>query len=84
MKYKMKGVLSKKARQRKRQREILSSIMGKKTDDWTSFIKKDTEKNMTEEERDRKEGDRLVQEMDPISDVVNRYIKPTKMEHKES
>jgi len=80
----MKGVLSKSQRERKKRRAELSAILGKRQDDWTQFIKKDTEKNMTEEERDKKEGDKLVAQMDPISDVVNRYIKPEKIKEGDS
>lgn len=60
----MKGVLSKRQRERKRRRDELSKLIGKRMDDWRSFVKKDNDSQLTEEQRDRKEGDKLVKEMD--------------------
>lgn len=57
-------VLSKRQRERKINRRRLNEIMGDRLQDWRNFVKKDNDSRMTEEEKDRKEGDRLVKEMD--------------------
>lgn len=60
----MKGTLSKKQRERKINRRRLSEIMGDRTQNWMNFVKKDNLKTMSEEQRDRSEGERMVREMD--------------------
>lgn len=65
-------VLSKRQRERKINRRRLNEIMGDRLQNWRNFVKKDNDARMTEEERDRKEGDRLVDEYDEITGLTPR------------
>lgn len=67
----MKGVLSKRQRERKRKRGEMNEILGDRMNDWRTFAKKATDEELTEKQKDDKYGDAMLQKKDQEQGLVS-------------